>query len=236
MHVTPAIRSEGFYLGDQFGLRVFPSANRFANPKSCVLLLHGFPAWNTKNEDIAIKLALCGHATYIIHHKGLGESQGKFDFNTVVEETRANIKYLCKLHQCSKIHLIGHSFGGFLTLALKDLAASISLICPLFDIEDKESMKALFTPLFQENSTRIVQKTLEELESSLNKLAELYPKSELKRGIDQINTFLAHGTKDDIIPLSSSIELKKSLGAKATYLEFVDDHWLRTNRRSLSTV
>ena len=236
MKVTPALRGEGFYIGDQFGFRYFPTSNLYAKEKSPVLILHGFPGWNTKNEDIATALALNGYGSYLIHLPGLGESKGLFDFSSVVEKTKQIAEFICKIHDVSKLPIIGHSFGGFLALAIKEIASSLTLLAPLSNLDKKENIDLVAADFFKRTEGNTVYSNPDELKKVYLEIAEKYPEEMLTRGLSDIPTLLIHGTEDLRIPVSQSRALKESLGEKSSYVELTDDHRFTQTRKNLPSL
>ena len=218
-------------MNDHFGYRVFPVGyelemelkKELGESKPPVLIIHGFPSHTTKHHDLATRLALRGWATYMIHHEGFGESKGKFSFLPAVEKMREIASYIAKIHGSDKIHLIGHSFGGFVSLAIKELASSLTLLCPLFTF-DKKSIDDFVPRTFVDHKDNLRYTSEKELEEGLHALLAKYPASKLVSGLSEMDTFLLHGTNDETIPVESSRTLSEFLGSESTYKEVEDDH------------
>jgi pimeloyl-ACP methyl ester carboxylesterase len=231
MEVTPALRGEGFYIGEQFGFRYFPTPNNFPTEKAPVLILHGFPGWNTKNEDIAMNLALHGYGSYLVHMKGLGESNGKFSFESVVDETRKIAEFICKVHGVEKLAIVGHSFGGFLALSLKDIASSLVLLSPLSCLDRKDKIDLIANEFYEKTEGKTVYDSSEELKKGFVELSQHYSFDDLNSGLTDIKTLLIHGTKDERIPVEASRALRQHLGATSSYVELEDNHRFTETRK-----
>ena len=86
--------------------------------KEAYLFLPSFPGTQGKNEDIAeaVSHKTCCHS-YVIHYAGLGLATSKtFDFIKSVGES-IQLAHLL-LEKYEKLHLVGHSWGGLISLNL----------------------------------------------------------------------------------------------------------------------
>ncbi|MEO6798461.1 MAG: alpha/beta fold hydrolase [Rhodanobacter sp.] len=91
-------------------------------PHPAVILLHGFPG-NERNLDLAQDMRRAGWDVLYFNYRGSWGTPGEFSFTHSIEDTAAAIAYL---HQPdvakslrldpSRIVLIGHSMGGFMTV------------------------------------------------------------------------------------------------------------------------
>ncbi len=92
-------------------------------PHRTVILLHGFPGYE-QNLDLAQSLRRDGFNVLAMHYRGSWGSQGTFTFTHCMEDVSTMLAYLTQPANLQKFHtdphriiVIGHSMGGFLTLA-----------------------------------------------------------------------------------------------------------------------
>lgn len=233
MQVVPALRGEGFYIEENFGFRYFPTPNNFGQEKAAVLIIHGFPGDTSKNEDIATSLALHGYGLYIVHLKGLGESKGKFKYSEASNNIRKIAEFICKIHGVQKLHIIGHSFGGFCALSIKDVAESLVLLAPLVSLSTVAPLELLAKEFYSKHKDRLAYESEENLLEDLKVTSELFSQQSLMKGLEKVKTLLIHGTKDERISVDSSRKLKEKLSPLSSYLELNEDHKFSENRRAL---
>lgn len=113
---APDITSQGARLNAVFYLASGPG------PHPVVLLLHGFPG-NEQNMDLAYAIRRAGWNVLIPHYRGSWGSAGSFSFSNAIEDTQAAVQFLrdpenAKKYRsdATKIAVVGHSMGGFLSL------------------------------------------------------------------------------------------------------------------------
>jgi uncharacterized protein len=94
-----------------------------AQPHRTVILLHGFPGYE-QNLDLAQSLRRDGFNVLAMHYRGAWGSQGSFSFTHCMEDVSTMLDYLTQPANAQKFHVdthhivvIGHSMGGFLTIA-----------------------------------------------------------------------------------------------------------------------
>lgn len=94
-----------------------------AEPHRTVILLHGFPGYE-QNMDLAQALRRDGWNVLAMHYRGAWGSQGDFSFTHCMEDVGAMLAYLTDPANAAKFHVdprrivvIGHSMGGFMTVA-----------------------------------------------------------------------------------------------------------------------
>jgi len=91
-------------------------------PHPVVVLLHGFPG-NEKNLDVAQAIRRAGWNVLYFNYRGSWGSPGDFSFSHSIEDTAAAVAYLRQPGNArrlrldpTRIVLIGHSMGGFMTV------------------------------------------------------------------------------------------------------------------------
>lgn len=93
-----------------------------AGPHPAVVLLHGFPG-NERNLDLAQDMRRAGWDVLYFNYRGSWGTPGDFSFSHGIEDTAAALAYLRRPAVAkslrldpTRIVLIGHSMGGFMTI------------------------------------------------------------------------------------------------------------------------
>ncbi len=93
-----------------------------AGPHPVVILLHGFPG-NERNLDLAQDMRRTGWDVLYFNYRGSWGTPGNFSFSHGIEDTAAALAYLRQPDVAKKLRLdptrivlIGHSMGGFMTV------------------------------------------------------------------------------------------------------------------------
>jgi len=93
-----------------------------AGPHPAVILLHGFPG-NERNLDLAQDMRRAGWDVLYFNYRGSWGTPGDFSFSHGIEDTAAALAYLRQPDVAKKLRLdptrivlIGHSMGGFMTV------------------------------------------------------------------------------------------------------------------------
>lgn len=91
-------------------------------PHATIILLHAFPGFE-KNLDMAQALRRQGFNILFFHYRGTWGSGGHFSWANSLKDVHTAIDYLLKPKTIEKyridpnqIHLVGHSWGGMLSL------------------------------------------------------------------------------------------------------------------------
>jgi len=93
-----------------------------AGPHPVVILLHGFPG-NERNLDLAQDMRRAGWDVLYFNYRGSWGTPGDFSFSHGIEDVAAAIAYLRQPENAarlrldpSRIVLVGHSMGGFMSV------------------------------------------------------------------------------------------------------------------------
>ena len=154
-----------------------------APPAPMVVGCHGLMADRNSPKQVGLAQACCrrGIGYFRFDHRGCGDSQGKFNQVTLLEDRQQDLldalQFVRSMGICNgKIGLFGSSLGGAVCLSVHDAvdaAALVTLAAPLhsrFSHAEDHHMKLSF------DITRDIQ------------------------GVK--NIYILHGEKDEIVPLS----------------------------------
>jgi esterase/lipase len=205
--------------------------------KDAVLFLHGYPAnIGCKNRDLAdfISKELLVD-TFLIHYSGLGNSSGNFSFSNSVIDVNTIIEYIKKMGY-SKIHFIGHSWGGYLTLRLSPLwdnDSKIILLSPFIHFPKEHEFNLLVSHIYKETSPLLSPMSENEVFDDLVKIR--LSEEEMISTIQQLNNkiVLIQAQNDDETPRHHAENFSKLLQDQVEYHEINTDHSFTTNRELL---
>ena len=116
-----------------------------AGPHPAVILLHGFPG-NERNLDLAQDMRRAGWDVLYFDYRGSWGSPGSFSFSHGIEDVASAMAYLRQPQNAkrlrldpSRIVLVGHSMGGFMTVqtASKDPAIKGIAMISAADLGDR---------------------------------------------------------------------------------------------------
>lgn len=201
--------------------------------ENIIVLLHGFPGITTKqNRDLAsLFYEKLGWPSVIVFYPGLSVNPGKFKYTDTYALVTKTVKGFLELNPDLKIHLYGHSFGGYLSLRLaKDFNKNIEqifLLSPLLHVIDKDFFTELINKLYTEQSY-LDRYSLEELYEDHKKFGVGYFPDELKPYLTSKKVKIYQARLDTITPTSIALEFIKNTNIQ--YEESEQDHSFLTDR------
>ncbi len=213
------------------------------------LLLHGFPAERgNKNVDIAERMSRAFDAdAYVIHYAGLGRSRGSFTFEKSIEDSIAYAASLVSGHGYRRLHVIGHSWGGWTAANvygnLGSARGALALLAPFTSVgpgaDDARALARYFLEqhphIFPADSLDRVSLDLTRARDALNPAAAI---ARLRPGeADRILVIRAR--RDDLIPRDAIDAFVAALAASPAasspaYIEFDSDHRFAADRGRLN--
>ncbi|MBL0385260.1 alpha/beta fold hydrolase [Tumebacillus sp. ITR2] len=136
-------------------------------PHPTLLLLHGFPGAQ-QNHDLAVAMRKAGWSVLLLNYRGAWGSQGNFSFANALEDVQAALAYLRREDvvaefklDTSKLVLVGHSMGGFLSLMTTAGDADVTGVASISGfnfglaaeiVGDDERSLAEVTAMFEEST------------------------------------------------------------------------------------
>lgn len=213
--------------------------NHLKDPEVVFVLLHGFPGRRTRNEDLLLKLVVhYGVAGVLYRYKGLGANKGEFTFFSAIEDTIQTLEFV-STQGYKKIILLGHSFGGFVTLnviqRIPQLIKGVFLLAPLIFMPEHEVVESMIDDFcYLQNGLKEYSANKELLTEQANELKVWATQENYREKLKSLPFSLpiVHPFQDEVVPYKSS-EIFQQLLPETALLHGVDDnHWL-VNREVL---
>ena len=202
--------------------------------KPVTVFLHGFPAVRSiQNRDIAKQTSeVSGRHVFLPLYRGLGFSEGEFSFRECREDVEAFVGDL--IARYGTIDLVGHSWGGYLSLGLSAKHGAkvrrLVLMSPLLnffnvDIAD-ESFKGTAKDNPQLNLGRIEDRSREFVE-----VGEDTPAALLAARVDaKTEVFILQSATDQVTPPTYAEALLSHFQRPPTYETIDTDHSFLVDR------
>lgn len=128
---------------------------------SDVLILHGWGHDSSHWETVANLIAQAGHHVIVPDLIGFGKSQ-TLDKPWNLEDYKDSVLEFCKQLQISEVSLIGHSFGGRISILLasekNNLQIKKLILCGAAGLYKKQSAKFKITKIFTDFLGIILEK------------------------------------------------------------------------------
>lgn len=212
-----------------------------ASNSEVMLFLHGYPSENErKNRDFLQKVFNNSpHIDcFLIHYPGLGKGKGQFQFSKTFKAAITAHQYLLQNLNYKKVHVFGHSWGGFNTLNLIKHVSSIDTIVlasPFLDIPFGLTAQEFVSNTFQNTKEHLTHTTEEKI---LKDLESLTITNIFNDNINWLNKHkkLIHIVQatDDI---KTPVEIARSFSSKldqVRYQEIVTDHSFEDTREQVA--
>lgn len=210
-----------------------------SNSKQLALFLHGLPGIRSKqNQDLAQNLyEELGVPSLVLFYEGLGVSEGVFSFVQTYKQVTRTVNSVLEQSPDLKIHLIGHSFGGYLSLRLlKDYThhlKSIFMLSPLLFLLTPDQLQSLFTHIY-ESYPQLKPASLEHLQKEYQVFTQGYNPEYLKTLVDSLPVKLVQAQNDEITPADYARRFITSTNIQ--YLEVNQEHSFITDRTEVKNI
>ena len=196
--------------------------------QNIALVLHGLPGIRSRqNRDLAEKLnAQFGLSTRVIFYPGLGIHPGEFSFSKSVHEVETQIIELLKDSPQIKIHLIGHSFGGYLSLRMlqkfPQAIQSLFLMSPLVFELSRRQLEYLGNEIRTSNPT-IHFPTIDEIYPDYEKTNQQQPVENFKNPpFAKTPIYMIQAKEDQITPTKTAQHFVEDTHIQ--YCEILQNH------------
>lgn len=202
-----------------------------------IFIFHGFPSQKNRNKDIAFALSQATQHTIIVHHyEGLGESLGSYTFWKSLRNAEKFVEHHLKLGQYKKIHFVGHSWGGFISLNLlrkySDKVKSLFLLSPFNQVPEDKNLDQLVGALFQEYPHCFFDTNKIKVKEDFMKVESQYDlKNFLQKHTPEQKIQILQAKNDLAVPEYTTKEIAKLLGKKCKYKEVIVDHSFTEKRK-----
>lgn len=203
-----------------------------------IFVFHGFPSQKNRNKDLAFNLSQSTQASVFVHHyEGIGESLGQFYFESTVANASRYVEQIQKDFGLKRIHFLGHSWGGFVSLNLLPTFApvlgSLVLYSPFTQIPEHTGIDELADILMNEYPHLFFHRTRIEVIEEFKAMQKRFTyHKELAKLQWQGPTLVLQALNDASTPEIRTKEILPFLGKNVKYLELEIDHSFTVNRQN----
>lgn len=205
------------------------------------LMLHGFPAAVfsepsfEKNHDIGLyvsrntKMDVC-----LPHYEGLGKSRGSFSFIKSIEDAIRIGHKLITVDGYRRIHLLGHSWGGFVAMSvLKALAGNVGkvvLLSPFTEVPDAGSLKCLLESICSNVDITFESGSIDDAVYELIQVGQCQSPNAIAQVCTSNDIMIIQAKDDDEVPAQSTRRFVEMFKVRPQYVELDSDHRFMLNR------
>jgi pimeloyl-ACP methyl ester carboxylesterase len=200
------------------------------NSTDGIFIFHGFPSQKNRNKDLAAFLSENTKANIFVHHyEGIGESLGKFYFEKSVSNAAHYVEKIIKDFNLSRIHFLGHSWGGFVSLNLlpkfMNQVSSMVLYSPFTQIPEGKGIDDLADTLMKEYPHLFFHRTFNDVCLEFKSMQERVTYTQqLTRIHWQGPTLVLQALNDASTPEALTKAILPLLGPHVSYQELKIDH------------
>lgn len=195
-----------------------------------IFIFHGFPSQKNRNKDLAHFLFESTKASIFVHHyEGIGESLGKFYFEKSLVAAKNYVDHIKKEFKLKRIHFLGHSWGGFISLNLLSAFAhdlcSLVLYSPFTQIPTNKGIDELAANLMKEYPNMFFHRTHSNVCAEFKFLQDNYNYPDALRQLHwQRPTLILQAQNDPLTPEEKTRTVLSLLGNNTQYIELGIDH------------
>lgn len=207
--------------------------------EAAIISLHGFPGVRSRqNVEIAERVSVrTGRTAHVLLYSGLGRAEGHFTFEGCVGEVRAFFSGLFSSPR-RKADLIGHSFGGYLSLLMAnefpDRIRRIVLMSPLLKFFPEDVCHPFFADVHR-NHPHLSLDAPEALSRDFLDIGTKFPPGDLVRSLpESIEILFLQAREDLITPVSIAEEMIPLFKRRPDFQVVEQDHSFLLNREELS--
>lgn len=216
----------------------------YPNDQACgsheVVSLHGLPGVRSRqNRLIAERIAaLTQKPTHVLFYRGLGEAPGVFSCAGSVLDVRLFFEERFA-SGVTTVDLIGHSFGGFLSLLVGHLYPNrvrrIVLLSPLVQFFEPDLSARFFQDL-KSNYPHFGWDEGVNLAQEFHRLGEQYPPIRLIQSLSRnLEVLYLQAKDDDITPVFAAEEARRFFSCQLDFRLVDQDHAFLSNREELAS-
>ncbi len=209
----------------------------FPKAENAILLLHGYPSPESKNEYIAEYISkTLGSDVFLIHYSGLGLSDGLFSFPKSITDSSDYFSWVSS-QGYKEITIIGHSWGGLIALnILADLkptnVSKVILMSPYNYFPSGQDLNGLVDFIFADSRSEFKQPK-EVMWDQVNQvLKESQPRNKIKDIQNHKSKLYIFQAKNDVeVQPKVTEEFVKLLDKSNLQYQIIDtDHSFNDNR------
>lgn len=204
-----------------------------------IVCLHGFPGIRSRqNREIAERVASeTRRQTYVLLYRGLGQAPGVFSFEECIRDVRQFFLDLISKGVMT-IDLVGHSWGGFLSLLMTSenprAIGKIVLMSPLLKFYAEDICRPSFAETARANP-QVALLNADLLSQEFVHVSEKYPSESLIRSVPEATEILFLQAKNDLItPEGEALRMLKHFRRQPQFFLVDQDHSFLSNRQDLA--
>lgn len=212
--------SEKLFFKNSQGLTLCGILEQVGDGSEVVIIVHGYSSSkdNANISAVAAELSSRGMSSFRIDLSGCGESEGKFEEQTITsaaDDVVCAIKFMEK--RFKEVSLFGSSAGGLASMAayLKHPVKRMALKAPVSDYPSQRLRKygQKYLDLWKEQGYNYFTKTDKTKVKVNYSFYEDSKKHVMLNKAKQIKcpVLIIHGTKDESVPIEDSRKLAKEL-------------------------
>lgn len=203
-----------------------------------IFIFHGFPSQKNRNKDLAHFLFENTKASVFVHHyEGIGESRGEFYFEKSLSNAFRYVDKIKREFDLDRIHFLGHSWGGFVSLNLLPILApeleSLVLYSPFTEIPKDLGSDDLADTLMKEYPHLFFHRTREQVCEEFRFIKKKYDYHKMLARVHWNKpTLVLQAQNDKSTPEERTKEILPMLGSKLIYQELEIDHSFTEKRQN----
>ena len=205
--------------------------------QDAIIYCSGFPGSIETSKKISKSFSQKGYASIYFDYKGIRDSEGTLDFVSQVDDLKAVITYTESVEGLGRIIVVGHGFGGRVTICT---AASDNRVdgCAVWESigDTREELKQKPTQLVWRLYSALWVKNVRGTEKLLEKLrvaAESLNPIECVKRISPRPVLIIHRRRDFNVAIRIAYELESSALDPKTLI--LDDGWMHSDDDSFFT-
>jgi pimeloyl-ACP methyl ester carboxylesterase len=203
-----------------------------------IFIFHGFPSQKNRNKDLAFELFNKTNASVFVHHyEGIGESLGRFYFKNSIPNAIRYVEHIKNEFGLQRIHFLGHSWGGFVSLNLlpkfKSQLGSVVLYSPFTQLPLDDGVDELTDTLMQEYPHLFFHREREQICAEFREMQQISTyRQDLASQNWQGPTLILQAKNDASTPADKTKMILPLLGKNVQYQELDIDHSFTEKRQN----
>ncbi len=220
--------------------------SREAMKKDLVIFLHGFPSLRSKQNRELAKIVSQTNLVdvWLPLYPGLGFSEGRFSFSSCLELVQnwasSRLKEKRRSGWTGRLQIVGHSWGGFLGLALAqlpDVAVTLSkmvLMSPLVHFAPPSEVSRAFQHMTAQSDLKLDLLDIESLAKDFERVGKNRDVAQLIRNLPStLKVDYLQARTDQMTPPEVAEKMRVHFKCQLNFQVVDQDHSFLSDRSSL---